>query len=248
MVAGPSRHPPGLDAHRQRPRRPRRRRPRRPLVRLDPAGLRTQRGTDGLPHRGPPDRPGPQRARLGQRHGAVGSSGIRRLRGTPLAADAAYEWTVQPRGAAGRWGPVSTPTRFTTALRAADWQAQWLHPAGNSQQPDRVTYLRTEVTPSPGALRRATAYVSAAHTYRLYVDGMPVDAWPSFSYPDEQYVRAVDLTSTLAGRQDQRHRRVAPVVRTRPGQARLIPRAALPAFALVRRWPAPHIRFRWLVA
>jgi alpha-L-rhamnosidase len=119
--------------------------------------------------------------------------------GPPLAADAAYEWTVQPRDAAGRWGPVSTPTHFTTALRAADWQAQWLQPAGNSQQPDRVTYLRTEFTPSAGALRRATAYISAAHTYRMYVDGVPVDAWPSFSYPDEQYVRAVDLTSTLAG-------------------------------------------------
>ena len=119
--------------------------------------------------------------------------------GPPLAADAAYEWTVQARGAGGRWGPVSAPARFTTALRADDWQAQWLQPAGASQQPDRVTYLRTEVTPAAGTLRRATAYVSAAHTYRLYVDGVPVDAWPSFSYPDEQYARAVDLTGALAG-------------------------------------------------
>ena len=37
--------------------------------------------------------------------------------GPPLAADAAYEWTVQPRGDGGRWGPVSAPARFTTALR-----------------------------------------------------------------------------------------------------------------------------------
>ncbi len=119
--------------------------------------------------------------------------------GPALAADAAYEWTVQPRGYAGKWGPVSAPARFTTALRAADWQAQWLRPSGGSVQPDRVTYLRTEVTPPAGTLRRATAYVSAAHTYRLFVDGTPVDAWPSFSYPDEQYARAVDLTGTLAG-------------------------------------------------
>jgi alpha-L-rhamnosidase len=119
--------------------------------------------------------------------------------GPPLAADAAYEWTVQPRGAAETWGAVSAPARFTTALRAADWRAQWLRPAGNSQQPDRVTYLRAEVTPPPGVLHRAMAYVSAAHTYRMYVDGAPVDAWPSFSYPDEQYARAVDLTSMLAG-------------------------------------------------
>ncbi|MGD0747021.1 MAG: family 78 glycoside hydrolase catalytic domain [Acidimicrobiales bacterium] len=119
--------------------------------------------------------------------------------GPALAADAAYEWTVQPRGYALKWGPLSAPAAFTTALRAADWQAQWLRPAGASAQPDRVTYLRSEVTPPAGTLRRATAYVSAAHTYRLFVDGAPVDAWPSFSYPDEQYARAVDLTGALAG-------------------------------------------------
>ena len=88
---------------------------------------------------------------------------------------------------------------MTTALRAADWRAHWLRPAGSSQQPDRVTYLRTEVTPPAGTVARATAYLSAAHTYRLYIDGSPVDGWPSFSYPDEQYVRAVDLTGKLTG-------------------------------------------------
>jgi alpha-L-rhamnosidase len=119
--------------------------------------------------------------------------------GLTLAADAAYRWTVQARGAGSRWGPVSAPAQFSTALRAGDWQAHWLRPAGDSQQPDRVTYLRTEVTPSAGTVARATAYTSAAHTYRLFVDGKAVDAWPSFSYPDEQYMRAVDLTGALAG-------------------------------------------------
>ena len=119
--------------------------------------------------------------------------------GPALAADAAYRWTVQARGPGGRWGPVSAPARFTTALRDGDWQAQWLRPAGDSQQPDRVTYLRTEVTPPGGSIDRVTAYVSAAHTYRLFVNGAPVDAWPSFSYPDEQYVRAVDLTGRVTG-------------------------------------------------
>jgi len=117
--------------------------------------------------------------------------------GTALAADAAYEWTVQPRGDSARWGPVSAPGRFTTGLRDADWTASWLSPAVQALQPDRVSYFRSEVTPAPGTLHRATAYISAAHTYRLYVDGASVDGWPSFSYPDEQYVRAVDLTRVL---------------------------------------------------
>ncbi len=74
---------------------------------------------------------------------------------------------------------------------------QWLRPAGASSQPDRVTYLRMAMTPPAGTLERVTAYVSASHTYRMYVNGAPVDAWPSFSYPDEQYARAVDLTQVL---------------------------------------------------
>ena len=53
--------------------------------------------------------------------------------------------------------------------------------------------------PPAGAIARATAYVSAAHTYQLYVDGERVDAWPSFSYPDEQYSRSVDVTSRISG-------------------------------------------------
>ncbi len=130
--------------------------------------------------------------------------------GPTLAADAAYTWTVRAKtaaapdssaasaAAAGVWGPTSKPAPFVTGLRTTDWDpAQWLEPAGASTQPDRVTYLRTEITPPAGTIQRATAYVSAAHTYRLYVNGDAVDAWPSFSYPDEQYVRAVDLTRTL---------------------------------------------------
>jgi alpha-L-rhamnosidase len=118
-------------------------------------------------------------------------------RGPALAGDAAYAWTIQARGYGPRWGPASASMTFTTALRAEDWTAQWLRPAARSAQPDRVTYLRAEVSPSAGGVRRATAYVSAAHTYRLYVNGEAVDAWPSFCFPDEQYTRAVDVTRVI---------------------------------------------------
>jgi alpha-L-rhamnosidase len=117
--------------------------------------------------------------------------------GPALQGDAAYEWTVQPRSVAGQWGPVSAPAAFTTSLRMADWKAQWLAPAAASAQPDRVTYLRTELMPPAGTLQRATVYASAAHTYRSFLNGQAVDAWPSFSYPDEQYVRAVDVTRVV---------------------------------------------------
>ncbi|HWE66911.1 MAG TPA: family 78 glycoside hydrolase catalytic domain [Acidimicrobiales bacterium] len=114
-----------------------------------------------------------------------------------LAADAVYTWTVAVQGPDGHLSGPSQRGRFVTALRQRDWTAQWLHPAPTSPQPDVVTYLRSELTPPAGTLRRATAYISAAHTYRFFVDGNQVDFGPSFSYPDEQYARTVDLTEHL---------------------------------------------------
>jgi alpha-L-rhamnosidase len=117
--------------------------------------------------------------------------------GPMLIADAAYTWKVEVQDAAGHWSPPAPKGRFVTVLRLADWKAQWLHPQVASQQPDRVTYVRTAVTPPSGTLRRATAFISAAHTYQLFVNDERVDFGPSFSYPDEQYVRSVDLTTRV---------------------------------------------------
>ncbi len=117
--------------------------------------------------------------------------------GSPLTGDAAYAWTVEVQDGAGQWSRPAPMGRFVTMPRAADWTARWLHPNANSQQPDRVTYVRAVVTPPTGTLDRATAFISAAHTYRLFVDNQRVDSGPSFSYPDEQYVRSVDLTALL---------------------------------------------------
>jgi alpha-L-rhamnosidase len=117
--------------------------------------------------------------------------------GTPLKANATYRWTVQARDRAGRWSRPTPSARFVTMLRQADWTAQWLHPAAASQQPDQVTYVRSVATPPPGRIERATAFVAAAHTYRLFVDDQQVDFGPGFCFPDEQYARAVDLTAHI---------------------------------------------------
>ena len=117
--------------------------------------------------------------------------------GPALAASGAYTWTVEVQDAAGHWSPPAPTSHFVTMLRPQDWTAQWLQPNATSQQPDRVTYVRAVVTPPAGTLRRATAFISAAHTYQLFVNNERVDSGPSFSYPDEQYVRGVDLTAQL---------------------------------------------------
>ena len=72
---------------------------------------------------------------------------------------------------------------------------------------------------------RATAYVAAAHQYQLFIDGKKVAAGPSFSYPDESYYEATDVTDALRGRRRQRDRRAALLVRTGPGPPGLARRA-----------------------
>jgi alpha-L-rhamnosidase len=117
--------------------------------------------------------------------------------GAPLAADARYRWVVQVQDPDGVWSAPSPAARFVTSLRQNDWSAKWLQPAGSSSQPNRVTYLRTVIRPPRGVLARATAVVSAAHKYLLFVGAAQVGAGPSFSFPDEQYAQSVDLTTSI---------------------------------------------------
>jgi alpha-L-rhamnosidase len=120
-----------------------------------------------------------------------------RYGGPMLAGDAAYSWTVRIQDKGGRWSAPSSTGSFVTALREGDWTATWLQPAATSRQPDRVTYVRAEAELPTGPLRRATAYLAAAHIGQLFVNGQRLDLGPAFSYPDEQYFRCVDLTRAV---------------------------------------------------
>jgi alpha-L-rhamnosidase len=117
--------------------------------------------------------------------------------GATLPANAAFTWTVQVQNEAGQWSEPAPQGSFVTALRHEDWTAQWLHPAASSGQPNRVTYVRSVWTPPVGTLVRATAFISAAHTYQFFINGELVDRGPSFSYPSEQYSRCIDLTDRV---------------------------------------------------
>ena len=117
--------------------------------------------------------------------------------GAALPGDAAFTWTVQVRNGAGQWSEPAPQAGFVTTLRDADWTAKWLHPVASSGQPNRVTYVRSVFKPPAGTLVRATAFISAAHTYQFSVNGELVDRGPSFSYPSEQYSRSIDLTDRV---------------------------------------------------
>ena len=121
--------------------------------------------------------------------------------GPTLAADTEYRWTAATADPAGHWSPGSAPSRFVTGLRPADWRGRWLRPGPVATAPEEYTYLRTEVHPSASPVVRATAYVAAAHRYQLWVNGSRLDAGPSFSFPDESYYQATDVTAAVrAGR------------------------------------------------
>lgn len=116
--------------------------------------------------------------------------------GPALAADSSYRWSVQVRDGRGSSSPWATGT-FVTGLRGSDWKAQWLRPGPEVTGPEEYTHLRRSFTPARSPIRRAVAYVAAAHKYQLWVNGRMVDTGPSFSFPDQSYVQATDLTGAL---------------------------------------------------
>ena len=173
-------------------------------VRLDAAGVRARGGARRLPHRRAPDRPARTGHGLGQRPGGLGPAGLRRLRRPgPRPPTRPTSWTVQVAGRRRQWGRSPRRRRFTTALRRGDWTGPLARARqAGSQQPDRVTYLRTEVTPPAGHRRRGPRPTSppptptaSSSTGRRWTPGR------ASRYPDEQYVRAVDLTGHAAARQ-----------------------------------------------
>ncbi|HXQ62050.1 MAG TPA: family 78 glycoside hydrolase catalytic domain, partial [Acidimicrobiales bacterium] len=116
--------------------------------------------------------------------------------GPRLSSDTEYGWAVSTQDRNGIWSPVSAST-FVTGLRTSDWRAQWLRPGPGHPAPEHYTYLRTEKVLPPSRVVRATAYVAAAHKYQLWVNGRLADTGPSFSYPDESYYQASDITALV---------------------------------------------------
>jgi len=145
--------------------------------------------------------PGPRRQVWDS--GAVGSArqAFIAYAGPSLPADTAHVWTVSSSDPEGRWSEESTPATFVTGLRPGDWIARWLRPGPTATVPEEYTYVRTELLASRSPIVRATAYVAAAHRYQLWVNGARVATGPSFSFPDESYYQATDVTAALrAGR------------------------------------------------
>lgn len=115
--------------------------------------------------------------------------------GLALQPDRSFVWKVRTWDRSGRSGPFSRPARFDVGLRDGDWHAEWIRrPAAERAAVEDFSLVRRELTVTSSRVVRARAYLSAGQQYDLRVNGMRVAHGPSFSYPDEQYYQATDIT------------------------------------------------------
>jgi alpha-L-rhamnosidase len=131
--------------------------------------------------------------------GAVASSqqSYVHLAGLPLLPDRRYFWTVRTKDASGRFGPYSAEAHFDTGIGDGDWGA-WIRRGGAvTTQPDDFSLIRKQTTLTASPVVRARVYAAAGQQYELRVNGTRAAHGPSFSYPDEQYYEATDVTALV---------------------------------------------------
>jgi alpha-L-rhamnosidase len=109
-----------------------------------------------------------------------------------------YFWTVRTWDRRGLVGPFAQPASFGVGLGDGDWHANWIRRPGiDPNASEDFTLARTERHLGASPIVRAVAYVSSGQQYDLRVNGVRVAHGPSFSYPDEQYYEATDVTAPL---------------------------------------------------
>lgn len=124
--------------------------------------------------------------------------------GPALSADTRYLWQVRTWDKDGEASPWSPPASFTVGLLAdSDWAgAAWIR--RDTKDADDYTQYRRALDLPASPVVRATAYVSAVHTYELFVNGVSAGKGHAYQYPQYQYYQARDVTALLRpGRPNQ---------------------------------------------
>jgi len=116
---------------------------------------------------------------------------------TTLKAATTYYWKVRCWDKDGNASAYSAPANFTTGLlKNEDWaSAQWIK--RDSKDNDDYTYFRKKSILSNKAIKRAITYISACHSYELYVNGKFVGKGFNHHYPQYSYYNAWDITTLL---------------------------------------------------
>ncbi len=119
--------------------------------------------------------------------------------GKKLKPAAQYLWKVRIWDKDGNVSPFSDPATFATGLFSnSDWSgAEWIK--RDTEGEDDYTYYRKRVTLPAKEIKRAVVYITACHSYELYINGKFVGKGFNHHYPQYSYYHAWDVTSYLFG-------------------------------------------------
>ena len=233
-------------AHGQRAHRPGGDRPRRLLVRLDAAGQ-----SAAPPHRRPtaswcgaPTRATAARCGTAARWQSARQAFVA-YAGPPLAADAAYRWTVQARGAGGAVGPGLSPGTLHHGPAAGRLDRRPLAAPGRRLAATRPGHLPADRGHAAGGHRGARHGLRLRRPHLPPVRGRDAGGRLAELLLPRRAVRARRGPHRRAHR--GRHSAIGVLHRWYgPGQgpARLLPRPAPPALRPVRRRPPRRLRVR----
>ena len=117
--------------------------------------------------------------------------------GESLESNTRYYWKVRTWDAHGEKSEYSDVSYFDTGLLSnEDWKgAKWIK--RDTDDPEDYTYARKNVNLPNKTIKRAMAYISATHTYHLYINEQLIGKGPTFAEPKYQYYNSYDVTDVL---------------------------------------------------
>ncbi len=113
-----------------------------------------------------------------------------------------YYWTVKLWDKDGVPCSFSTADTFSTGLLSnSDWAgAKWIK--RNNDDDEDYTYFRKFASLDDKEVARATVYVSAVHDFEFYINGDLIGKGPGYHYPQYQFYKAYDVTSSIEAGSD----------------------------------------------
>ncbi|BAV04088.1 alpha-L-rhamnosidase [Filimonas lacunae] len=117
--------------------------------------------------------------------------------GSPLQAFTRYYWKVRTWDKDGNVSAYSDMQQFDTGPFAdADWQgSKWI--SRTTSDKDDYTYFRKAITTADKPIAKAIVYMSAAHSYELYINGKQLAKGSVHHYPQYQYYHAYDVSNDI---------------------------------------------------
>ena len=119
-------------------------------------------------------------------------------KGEVLSSATSYYWKVRTWDKDGNVSSYSNTATFETGLISnSDWAGtNWIR--RDTDVADDYTYFRKKTSLPDKTITRAIAYISACHSYELYINGSFVGKGYNNNYPQYSYYNAWDISDILS--------------------------------------------------